>query len=131
MEIVGDGGPALDQELQDAAAAQVAANTSVVGLLRALIRGTAPAGFRIERTSRMLLDQPPYRIRARELWRSARINGIVAELQSTVPGRMVPVVPANIVLRAPELGTLRAAAPERFELDAAAPSTRLVLVFMP
>jgi hypothetical protein len=116
---------------QDTAAAQVAANTSVVGLLRALIRGTAPAGFRIERSSRMLLDQPPYRIRARELWRSRRINGIVAELQSTVPGRVIPVVPANIVLRAPELGTLRAAAPERFELDAAAPSTRLVLVFMP
>jgi len=115
----------------DAAAAQVDASLSITGLLRALMRGVAPAGFRVERTTRPLLDQPPYRIVARELWRSNRISGIVAEIESTVPDRTIPVVPANIVLRAPELGALRAAAPERFELGGAQSKTRLYLVFAP
>jgi hypothetical protein len=113
------------------AATQISATTTVVGLLRALMRGTAPAGFRVERSERLLLDQPPYRIRARSLWRSPRLSGIVADIESTLPGRSVPVIPGNLVLRAPELGQLRAAAPERFELDATTPSTPLYLVFTP
>jgi len=102
---------------------------SVVDVLRALLRGVPPPGFRVDRSATILLDQPPYRLRARELWRSGRLAGIVADLESTVPGHAIQVVPANIVLRVPELGSLRAAAPDRFELDPTSPSTRLLLVF--
>ncbi|HUN92450.1 MAG TPA: hypothetical protein VMU33_10360 [Burkholderiaceae bacterium] len=111
------------------AATQATAALTVVGVLRSMMQGIAPAGFHVEGSSRVLLEQAPYRIVAREFWSSPRFNGIVADLASTVAGATIPVVPANIVLRAPELGTLRAAAPERFELDAASPATRLFLVF--
>jgi len=119
--------------IQPAAPAQGAGGASssanVVGLLRAMMLGTAPAGLRIERSARVLLDQPPYRIVARELWRSGTVSGIVAELTSTLQGRALQVVPANLVIRIPELGALRAAAPERYEIPPEAPATRLFLVY--
>lgn len=110
-------------------AAGAASAISVIGMLRAMIQGSAPAGFRVEHSTRVLLDQPPYRIVARQLWRSARISGIVADLNSTLAGRTLQVVPANLIIAIPELGTLRAAAPERYDLAPETPSTRLFLVY--
>ncbi len=114
--------------LRDEAAKSGTAPT-VVGLLKAMMQGVVPPGFQIERTRRVLLDEPPYRIIAQQVWRSGRQTGVLAELTSTVPQRTVALVPANIRIRIPELGTLRAMAADRFELDAGQPSTPVYLVY--
>lgn len=102
---------------------------TVVGLLKAMMQGNAPAGYQVLRSQRVLFDQTPYRIVAQQVWRSRRQTGIVAELSTTVPGQSLPIVPANILIRIPELGMLRALAADEFELDAAHASTRIYLVY--
>lgn len=94
-----------------------------------MMRGVSPPGFVIEPSSRVLLDQAPYRIRAIEVWRSPRLVGVLAQLDATIPGATVPVVPANIVIAIPELGKLRAMAADDFELDALHSATRVYLVY--
>lgn len=102
---------------------------TVVGLLRAMMQGITPAGFQIQRSQRVLFDQPPYRIVAQQVWRSHRQTGILAQLSTNVPGQSIPIVPANILIRIPELGVLRAMAADEFELDAQHASTRVYLVY--
>jgi len=35
-----------------------------------MMLGAVPPGFRVEKTSRVLLDQPPYKVVAEQLWQS-------------------------------------------------------------
>ncbi len=102
---------------------------SVPGLLRSMMRGVSPPGFVIEPSARVLLDQAPYRIRALEVWRSPRLVGVLAQLDATLSGATLPVVPANILIEIPELGRLRAMAADNFELDMQHPGTRVYLVY--
>jgi hypothetical protein len=103
--------------------------TTVVGLLKAMMQGTAPAGYQVQKSQRVLFDQVPYRIVAQQVWRSRRQTGILALLSTSLPGQTIPIVPANIFIRIPELGTLRALAADEFELDADHASTRVYLVY--
>jgi len=103
--------------------------TSVVGLLKAMMQGTAPAGYQVQKSQRVLFDQVPYRIVAQQVWRSRRQTGILALLSTSLPGQTIPIVPANIFIRIPELGSLRALAADEFELDASHASTRVYLVY--
>ena len=52
----------------------------------------------------------------------------MAEVQSALGEHRVSLVPSDIVIRIPDLGTLRAAALDHFELDGNAP-VRLILVY--
>ncbi len=102
---------------------------TVVGLLKAMMQGRAPAGYQVQRSDRVLFDQPPYRVMAQEVWRSRHQTGILAELSTGKPIQTLPLVPANLLIRIPELGTLRAMAADDFELDANHVSTRIYLVY--
>jgi hypothetical protein len=102
---------------------------TVVGLLKAMMQGNAPAGYQVLSSQRVLLDQAPYRIVAQQVWRSRHQTGILAQLSTSLPKQTIPVVPANILIRIPELGTLRAMAADDFELNANRLSTRVYLVY--
>jgi hypothetical protein len=102
---------------------------TVVGLLKAMMQGNAPAGYQIQRSQRVLLDQAPYRIVAQQVWRSRHQTGIVAQLSTSLSSQTIAIVPANIFIRIPELGTLRAMAADDFELDANRVSTHVYLVY--
>jgi hypothetical protein len=103
--------------------------TTVVGLLKAMMQGTPPAGYQVQRSQRVLFDQAPYHIVAEQVWRSRHQTGILARLSTSLPGQTIPIVPANIFIRIPELGLLRAMAADEFELDAAHAATRVYLVY--
>lgn len=102
---------------------------TVVGLLKAMMQGNAPAGYQRLQSQRILFDQAPYRIVAQQVWRSRHQTGIFALLSTNLPNQPIPVVPANILIRIPELGTLRAMAADDFELNASRLSTRVYLVY--
>lgn len=102
---------------------------SVIALLRAMMLGTVPPGFRIEKTSRVLLDRPPYRITAEQLWQSFGQAGVIARIRSTLPQKPIPVVPANIQIQIPQLGALRAMAADDYELDAQQGNSRVYFVY--
>ena len=101
----------------------------VLGLLKAMLQGHAPAGYQVQRSQRVLFDQPPYRIVAQEVWRSHRQTGIVAQMSTARPSQVIPIVPANLFIRIPELGTLRAMAADDFELGANHVATNVYLVY--
>jgi hypothetical protein len=109
--------------------APVRSRTTVVGLLKAMMQGVAPAGFQILKSERVLFDQTPYRVVAQQVWRSRHQTGILAEISTSLPSQTVPIVPADILIRIPELGVLRAMAADDFELDANHASTRIYLVY--
>lgn len=102
---------------------------SVIGLLKAMMQGHAPAGYQVLHSERVLFDQAPYRVLAQQVWRSRHQTGILAEMSTTGPNQPLPIVPANLFIRIPELGTLRAMAADTFELDAGHLSTRIYLVY--
>jgi hypothetical protein len=102
---------------------------SITALLRAMMLGTIPPGFRVERSSRVLLDQPPYRIVAEHLWQSFRQAGVIARVTSTLPQHSVPIVPPNIRIQIPELGRLRAMAADEYELGPEQLSSRIYIVY--
>lgn len=102
---------------------------SITALLRAMMLGVLPPAFRIEKSSRILLDQPPYRVVAEQLWQSFRQAGVVARVTSTLPQHAVPIVPANIQIQIPQLGALRAMAADDYELGPEHPSTRIYIVY--
>ncbi len=103
---------------------------SVLDALKAMMRATPPPGSEIQPSRRILLDQAPYRIAARELWRLPRgITGIIVRIQASVPPGAVSVLPADIDIRIPRLGTLRAMGADDFRLDAVHPSTQGYLVY--
>ena len=103
---------------------------AVLDALKAMMRATPPPGSEIQPSRRILLDQAPYRIAAQELWRLPRgITGIIVHIQASVPPGALPVVPADIDIRIPRLGTLRAMGADDFRLDAAHPSTQGYLVY--
>lgn len=106
-----------------------AADASVTALLKALMLGAPPAGFKAEKSSRVLLDEAPYRIVAEQVWQSARQSGVIARLHSTLPQKSVPLVPANVQIRIAPLGTLRAMAADGYELGPGIPSVRIYLVY--
>ncbi len=105
------------------------ASNGVLGLLKAMMLGRAPAGYEVQRSQRLLFDQAPYRIVAREVWRSQRQTGILAQISTARPSQAIPIVPANLFIRIPELGTLRALAADDFELDTNRMSTNVYLVY--
>ena len=90
-----------------------------------MMQGRAPAGYLVQRSQRVLFDQPPYRVVAQEVWHTRHQTGILAQLSTVKPVQAVPLVPANLFIRIPELGSLRALAADDFELDANRLSTRL------
>ena len=102
---------------------------SVTALLRAMMLGAIPPGFRVEKTSRVLLDQAPYRVVAERLWQSFGQTGVIARVTSTLPQRTVPIVPANIQIQIPQLGALRAMAADDYELGPNQASSRLYIVY--
>jgi hypothetical protein len=101
----------------------------VLSLLKAMLQGHAPAGYQVQHSQRVLFDQSPYRIVAQEVWRSHRQTGIVAQISTANPTRSIPIVPANLFIRIPELGALRAMAADNFELDANRAATNVYLVY--
>ena len=106
------------------------ATSGVLGLLKAMMLGRAPAGYQVQRSERVLLDQSPYRVVAQEVWRSNRQTGIVARISTANPAVPVPIVPANLLIRIPEIGALRALAADEFELSANRLSTNIYLVYV-
>jgi hypothetical protein len=104
-------------------------DVTVTALLKAMMLGAVPAGFRAEKSSRVLLDEAPFRIVAEQLWQSPRQAGVIAHLQSTLPRQAVTLVPANIQIRIAQLGSLRAMAAEDYELGPDRIATRIYLVY--
>jgi hypothetical protein len=102
---------------------------SVTALIRAMMLGTAPPGFRVEKTSRLLLDEAPYRVVAEQLWQSFNQAGVIARVTSTLAQRTVPIVPASIQIQFPQLGALRAMAADEYELTPEQPSSRIYVVY--
>jgi hypothetical protein len=102
---------------------------TVTSLLKAMMLGAVPAGFKAEKSSRVLLDVAPFRVVAEQLWQSPRQAGVIARLQSTLPRQSVTLVPANIQIRIAQLGSLRAMAAEDYELGPDLASTRIYLVY--
>jgi hypothetical protein len=117
------GGPGLR------GAADAPGETSVTSLLKAMMLGAAPAGFKVEKSSRVLLDQTPFRIVAEQVWQSARQAGVIARLHSTLPKQQLPLVPAQIKIGIAQLGSLRAMAADDYLLGPDADSTRVYLVY--
>jgi hypothetical protein len=109
--------------------AESAAGLSVTALLRAMMLGVVPPGFRAEKSSRVLLEQPPYRVVAEQLWQSFRQAGVIARVTSTVPHRTVPLVPSNILIQIPQLGALRAMAADDYELGPEQLWSRVYIVY--
>jgi hypothetical protein len=102
---------------------------SVTALLRTMMLGRAPPGVHVEKTTRVLLDEAPYHMVAEELWQSFKQSGIIARVTSTIPQRTVPIVPANIQIRIPQLGALRAMAADAYEIGPHHLSARVYLVY--
>jgi hypothetical protein len=102
---------------------------SIAALLRAMMLGIVPHGFRAEKSSRVLLDQPPYRVVAEHLWHSFRQTGVIARVTSTLPKNTVPIVPANIQIQIPQFGPLRAMSADEYELSPEQPFSRLYIVY--
>ena len=103
---------------------------AVLDAIKAMMRATPPPGSEVQPSQRILLDQAPYRIVAHKLWRLPRgITGIIVRIQASVPPGSLPVVPADIDIRIPRLGTLRAMGADDFRLDATHPSTQGYLVY--
>ena len=105
------------------------ATLSVTALLRAMMLGAVPPGFRVEKSSRVLLDQAPYRVVAEQLWQSFGQAGVIARVTSTLPLRTVPIVPANIQIQIPQLGALRAMAADDYEIGPENSSSRVYIVY--
>jgi len=102
---------------------------SVTALLRAMMLGAVPPGFRVEKSSRVLLDQAPYRVVAEQFWQSFGQAGVIARVTSSLPRRAVPIVPANIQIQIPQLGALRAMAADDYELGPGQTSCRVYIVY--
>src|SRR5882757_4238994 len=118
-------GPSRPEGVQS----ETSGNLSVTALLRALMVGSAPAGFRVERAARVLLDEAPYHVVAEQFWQSFGQSGIIARVTSTIPQRAVPIIPANMQIRIPQLGALRAMAADVYEIGPERQSTRFYLVY--
>ncbi|HUD24622.1 MAG TPA: hypothetical protein VMQ45_02985 [Burkholderiaceae bacterium] len=115
--------------LKNGAPGESSDGLSITALLRAMMLGTIPPGFRVERSTRVLLDQPPYRVVAEHLWQSFRQAGVIARVTSAFPQRTVPIVPANIQIQIPQLGSLRAMAADEYELGPEQLSSRVYIVY--
>jgi hypothetical protein len=102
---------------------------SITALLRAMMLGAVPPGFRVEKTSRVLVDHAPYRVVAEQLWQSFGQAGVIARITSTLPQRTVPVVPVNIQIQIPQLGSLRAMAADDYELGPEQTSSQIYIVY--
>ena len=102
---------------------------SITALLRAMMLGAVPPGFRVEKSSAVLLDQAPYRVVAEQLWHSFGQAGVIARVTSTLPQHTVPIVPANIQIQIPQLGALRAMAADDYELSPQHTSSRIYIVY--
>jgi hypothetical protein len=104
-------------------------SSSIVALLKSMMQARVPAGTRVARSTRLLLDAPPYRILAEEVWSTGELTGIRARIESTTPRLPVPVVPANILIRIPQLGALRAMSADDFSLGPGHPASRAWLIY--
>jgi hypothetical protein len=102
---------------------------SVTALLRAMMLGAVPSGFRVQNSSRVLLEQSPYRVVAEQVWQSFNQAGVIARLTSMLPHRTVPLVPANILIQIPQLGALRAMAADNYELGPERSWSRIYIVY--
>lgn len=102
-----------------------------LGLVRAMMRGQAPAGYRVQKSQRVLAEPPPLRIVAEQLWRSTREAGLVARI-TWFPGASdgsYRIDPTELHIRIPALGRRRAFGADRFALDGDHSSTRVYLVY--
>ena len=104
--------------------------SSVIGLLKAMMQGHAPAGYQVQHSERVLFDQPPFRIVAQAVWRSRHQTGIVAQISTAKPALPIPIIPANLLIRIPELGLLRAMAADDFEIGNSHLATNVYLVYV-
>ena len=103
--------------------------TDVIQFLKSMMSARVPAGTTVSKSERILIDQPPYRMTAEEVWRNGPETGIFVRIDATTPTNVLPIVPANFVVRIPELGSLRAMSAEFFELSPRRTSTRAYLVY--
>lgn len=110
-------------------AAESGAGLSVTALLRAMMLGAVPPGFRVESSARVLLEQSPYRVVAEQVWQSFGQAGVIAKITSTLPHRTVPLIPANILIQIPQFGTLRAMAADDYELGPEQSWSRIYIVY--
>jgi hypothetical protein len=108
---------------------RAAARVTIPGLLRAMMGAGPGAGFERAATQRVLLQQAPLTIVAREVWSSPQLVGIVVELQLTGGAPALEVRPAGIRIDIPDFGALRAFAADTWELTSARPTARGYLVF--
>ena len=106
------------------------AQPGVLGLLKAMMQGHTPAGYQVLHSERVLFDQSPYRIVAQEVWKSRRQTGILAQISTVNPSQALSIVPSNLLIRIPELGSLRALAADEFELRSSRLSTNVYLVYV-
>jgi len=118
------------RDSQQASASSGRDTTDVIEFLKAMMSARVPAGTRVSRSTRVLFEHPPYRFTAEEVWGNSYATGIFARIDATTPAATLPVVPANFIIRIPEIGALRAMAAESFELSPQQPSTRAYLVYV-
>lgn len=86
-------------------------------LIRTMFINQPPAGFEVQPSSTVLLDTPPYRITAREVWSSPTLTGIVADVEKNTPAAAVQFNPTSIQLQIPSLGRLRLVSADKWRLD--------------
>jgi len=103
--------------------------TDVIQFLKSMMSARVPAGTTVSKSERVLIDQPPYRMTAEEVWKNGPETGIFVRIDATSPANALPIVPANFVVRIPELGSLRAMSADFFELSPRRTSTRAYLVY--
>ncbi len=108
----------------------VFAQAGALSLVKHMMLGVAPSGFQVQKSDRVIFEHAPYRIVAEQVWQSRRETGIIANLSLTgTASSPIPIIPANIRIRIPALGTLRVLAADDLQLGGAKPSTRIYLVY--
>jgi len=101
-----------------------------VSLMMALMQGRPPAGFRVSRSARSILQTGDFRLASEQVWSSQHVTGIVATLQRTAAlGVRVEIDPDRIEVVIPDLGQLRMIGADRYVLDDRNPGTAAYLVF--
>lgn len=108
---------------------RAASRVSIPGLLRAMMSGGPSLGFERAQTSRVLLQQAPLRITAREVWSSPQLVGIAVEFELMGGAPSVEIRPAGIRIEIPDMGPLRAMNADNWELTSARPKSQGYLVF--
>lgn len=102
---------------------------SVLGLLNAMLQDSAPAGFELWQSQRVLLSQHGLKLTAQQVWRGSQLSGIAADLSLQDGETSFAVIPAQFSVRIPELGLLRALSSDTDTLSSKHPSAKVFLVY--